>query len=390
LGESLQPSDSDIRSSTNAAKRYIFEGEPVLPASWQTAFNVIGSPGQFVGGFLCSWLSDRFGRKSALLAGVIFCSGGIFGQIFANTRPAFLVSKLVLGFGLGFYLTLGPLMTSEISPVVMRGITTAGVNLGIAVGQLLSNSVIAAFGERDDHWAYRGPFAIQFFFVLFLLLGYPFVPESPLYLVKKDRSADALRSLQQLWGENIDVSSKLAALKATVAEEEASGKKISFLDCFRGTNCQRTMISCGVFVCQHAVGIIFVLGFSGYFFQLAGLDVSKSFNLGVGVTACGVAGNLVSWFFINTAGRRKIFVLGMATLTTMLFLIGILDVIPTGVAKWVQAAVTVVWAFVYFLTIGAMAFAILGETSSSSLRAPTVAFATATQAVMGKPSSQVI
>jgi hypothetical protein len=73
----------------------------------------------------------------------------------------------------------------------------------------------------------------------------------------------------------------------------------------------------------------------------------------------------------------------MGTLTAMLFLIGILDLIHTGAAKWVQAAVTVIWAFIYFMTIGAMAFAILGETSSASLRAHTAALATATQAVMG-------
>jgi hypothetical protein len=73
----------------------------------------------------------------------------------------------------------------------------------------------------------------------------------------------------------------------------------------------------------------------------------------------------------------------MVTLTTILFLIGIMDVIPTGAAKWVQASFTVIYAFVYFLTIGAMAFAILGETSSSALRAKTTALATATQAIFG-------
>lgn len=73
----------------------------------------------------------------------------------------------------------------------------------------------------------------------------------------------------------------------------------------------------------------------------------------------------------------------MAILSTMLIVIGVLDVVPTGAAKWVQAAITVVWAFVYFFSIGAVAFAILGETSSASLRAPTAALATATQAVMG-------
>jgi hypothetical protein len=53
----------------------------------------------------------------------------------------------------------------QVSPVVIRGITTAGVNLGIVIGQLLSNAAIKGFGERSDRWAYRGPFAIQLFFV---------------------------------------------------------------------------------------------------------------------------------------------------------------------------------------------------------------------------------
>ena len=36
---------------------------------------------------------------------------------------------MILGIGLGFYLTVGPLYCSEVSPVVLRGITTAGINL---------------------------------------------------------------------------------------------------------------------------------------------------------------------------------------------------------------------------------------------------------------------
>lgn len=159
--------------------RYIFEGEAVLPARWQTAFNVISTPGQLIGGFLCSSIADSFGRKNSLLIGIILCTGGIIGQLFSATRIAFLCSKLVLGFGLGFYLTIGPLCTSEVAPVVLRGIATAGVNLGIAIGQLLSNAAVAGFGERDDHWAYRGPFALQLLFAVFLLVLLPFAPESP-------------------------------------------------------------------------------------------------------------------------------------------------------------------------------------------------------------------
>lgn len=331
---------------------------------------------------MASWIADRFGRRMSLLCGIAFCCGGIIGQVLSYTRIAFLLSKYVLGFGLGFYLSIAPLCTSEIAPVQLRGIATAGVNLGIAVGQLLSNSVVAGFGGRDDRWAYRGPFAIQLAFSAFLLAFLPSAPESPWYLVKKGKLDDARRSLVGLYGSDANIDLKMQAVQMIVAEESAGGE-VRWRDCFRGTHRIRTLISMGVFACQHMVGIIFVLGYSTYFFQLAGLADGDSFNMGVGVTACGVTGNIVSWFVVNNLGRRRTFTWGMFTLTSLLLLIGILDVVPTQGAQWAMGAITVIWAFVYFMTVGAMAFVILGETSASSLRAPTVAWATAVQAVMG-------
>lgn len=184
---------------------YVFEGEPVLPASWQTAFNMVSSVGMFFGGFLCSWMADKVGRKGALAAGLLICSGGIFGEMFSTARVAFLMSKLIIGFGLGFYLTIGPMACSEIAPVVLRGISTAGINLGIAVGQLLSNAVVKGFGEWTTRWAYAAPFAIQLFFVAFLVCGFVFVPESPWYLVRRGKDEEALQALQKLWGKDMDV-----------------------------------------------------------------------------------------------------------------------------------------------------------------------------------------
>ncbi|KPM40484.1 hypothetical protein AK830_g6029 [Neonectria ditissima] len=363
---------------------YMENGEAILPADWQSAFNIVSSVGQFFGGFICSYVCDHIGRKKSLLIGLTITTGGIFGEMFSTTNAAFVVSKLVLGLGLGFYLTLAPLATSEIAPVVLRGLSTTGVNLGIAVGQLVSNGVVKGFGERVDRWAYRGPFATQLFFVIFLAAGLPFVPETPWYLARKGKRDDAKKSLVKLYGPSIDAEGKLASLEETIAEEDSSRhEEASWAQCFKGVDLTRTMISIGVFVCQHFVGIIFVLGYSTYFFQLAGLAASRSFDLGVGVTACGVAGNISSWFVVNSFGRRKIFLGGMVSLTTLLFLIGIMDVIPTDAAKWVQAACTVIYAFVYFATVGAMAFAILGEASSTALKAKTMALATATQAVMG-------
>ncbi|KAF9894648.1 hypothetical protein FE257_006536 [Aspergillus nanangensis] len=361
---------------------YIYQGSPVIPASWLSAFNVMSSVGQFFGGFICSWLADRVGRKKSLLVGVIIVTGGIFGEAFSSTRAAFVVSKLILGVGVGFYLTLGPITCSEISPVALRGLSSAGVNLAIAVGQLISNAVTKGFGSRGDVWGFRAPFLLQLFFSLVLFVGGCLSPESPWYLVRRGEIDQAKRSLQRLYGRDFDPAGKLLAIQGTV-EAECAAQQPGYLAAFRGADRTRTCISMGIFACQHFAGIIFVLSFSTYFFQLAGLDTEDSFDLGVGVTACGVAGNICSWFLVNRVGRRPIFLGGMVGCTIILLLIGILDVVPTKGAQWAQASLTVIYSFVYFMTIGAVAFVLLGEVSSLVLRARTTALATATQAAFG-------
>src|SRR5689334_413463 len=99
---------------------YVEAGEYILPANWQAAFNNISSIGQFFGGFLCSQVADIIGRKKSIALGILICTGGIIGQIVTTTKAGFLGAKLVLGFGLGFYLTLGPLCCSEVRPTTTQ------------------------------------------------------------------------------------------------------------------------------------------------------------------------------------------------------------------------------------------------------------------------------
>lgn len=94
---------------------YTTNGVYILPAQWQAAFSNIGSVGQFFGGFLCSQVADMIGRKKSIAVGIVICTMGIVGEIVTTTKGGFLGAKLVLGFGLGFYLTLGPLCCSEVS-----------------------------------------------------------------------------------------------------------------------------------------------------------------------------------------------------------------------------------------------------------------------------------
>ncbi|KAL4959626.1 putative MFS alpha-glucoside transporter [Aspergillus stella-maris] len=347
---------------------YMQDGEAIVPARWQTAFHTVPFAAAFFSTFLCAWGSDRIGRKWGMLIGLLLVTGGVPGEMFVLSPAGFVGVKILLGCGQGFTLTLAPMTPSEIAPVALRGLATSGVNLGTAIGQLPSSAVIKGFGTRSDNRAFRAPFATQLLFVVFLLA---------------DRREDAAQSLRRLYGSKADIEAEVAAIDRAVAlEHESSSHGASWLQCFRGTDLRRTMISMSVFICRHFVGIIFVLGYSPYFFQLAGLPDSKSFNLGIGVTACGVAGNVLSWFLVNSLGRRTVFLTGMVSLLVILLLIGIMDVVPSSRAQWVQAAVMVIYNFVWFATIGSMAYAILGEVSNATLRARTAGLAAATQAVM--------
>ncbi|KAI9930956.1 hypothetical protein MW887_010611 [Aspergillus wentii] len=385
---SLWGFDAQVNSSVISVPAFrsqfghLYNGKPTIPAAWLSAFSMISSVGQFFGTFLCSLVIDKIGRKLGLAVGIVIACGGILGEIFSTTRVAFLVSKFIVGLSLGFYLTIGPLYCSEVSPVVLRGITTAGINLGIISGQLLSNAAIKGFGSREDTWAYRGPFAIQLFFITFLALGLPFAVESPWYLVHCNNIDGARAALQRLYGTDVEIETKLTAIRETMVYE-MSLKEATWAECFRGQDRVRTGITSGVFIAQHCTGIIFILGYSTYFFELAGFPTSKAFDLGVGVTACGVVGTILSWTVVNSYGRRRIFLTGMISLTICLLMIGILDVIPSAAAIWAQASFTIVYTLIYQSTIGVISFVLLGEVSSLRLRAKTTALATATQSALG-------
>ena len=91
--------------------------------------------------------------------------------------------------------------------------------------------------------------------------------------------------------------------------------------------------------------------------------------MGVGVTAVGVLGNICSWWVINMIGRRAL-VPGMLILTVILFIIGILDVVPgyNSSTAMGQCVLIIVWNFFYDLTLGPLGYVICGEMSSTRLR----------------------
>jgi SP family general alpha glucoside:H+ symporter-like MFS transporter len=231
------------------------------------------------------------------------------------------------------------------------------------------------------------PSAIQWIFPTLLLIGLPFAPESPWWLVRRGRFSSAEHIVSRLGGPTVDAPLFVHQIQDTIALEDLHRASSTYLDCARGSDRRRTIIAMMVFVLQQVAGVVFVLGFSNYFFQLAGFNTANSFKLGVGVTAIGIVGNLIGCAAVNLA-------------------VGFSSLANTQAARWSEAAFvsvhgrgelapalttqTIIYNFVYQVGIGPLGYVIFAEVGSAKLRSKTVGIGIFVNSLCGMIANIVI
>lgn len=359
------------------------DGSYVIQAQWQSAFNLGVPVGQVIGSIGVGYPLERIGRRWTLAICCVITCIAVALQTSAQNRPQILVAELVNGVVLGAYPVIAPTYISEVTPVVFRGIGSAFVNLSFVIGQLIASGVLAGTQSRTDRWSYDIPFVCQFIFPIAILIALPFCPESPWWLVRQGKTTKAQRALERLTHSSVDTSRILASIQLTTELELEERDTSNFVDCFKGTDLRRTVISIMVYAIQPLVGNFLVIGYAVYFFELAGLETAQAFNLGVGLLAVGFVGTCLSWPLIANFGRRPIYNYGLIILTILVLLVGILDVVPyTQNVIWAQSSMMVIYNFFYDLTIGPLCFVYISETSAAKLRGKTIAISTAVNALI--------
>ncbi|KAA8916819.1 hypothetical protein TRICI_000938 [Trichomonascus ciferrii] len=362
-----------------------YDGEKQITAAWQSALGMGNPIGQILGSLACSWPSERWGRKKVMIACNILISAFNFMQFFAPNLAVLCAGEILAGLLWGTFVTLAPTYASEVAPVALRGILTAFINMAFVIGQFIGQGVVAGFQSRSDKWAYKAPFALQWLWPAILLAGVPFAPESPWWLVRKERKEAARNSLKRLatWKSEEELDNALLVIEQTDMLERRLLKSTSYMDCFKGVNLRRTEICAMAYMIQVLCGNP-LMGYINYFFTTAGLDTDQAFNMGVGNTAIGFFATCVTWVVLSYFGRRRIYNTGLYIMTVLLFIVAIIDCIPDYDNKpgiiWAQGSLLDVWTFFYQLTVGPMTFVIISECSSTKLRSRTIAIATACQA----------
>ncbi|KAG5952839.1 hypothetical protein E4U53_007771 [Claviceps sorghi] len=363
---------------------YLGQGKYEVAAPWQTGLGMGNPIGQILGALASSYPLHYLGRRKTLAICCCWSIGFVFIQFFATSIGILCAGEILGGLAYGFYVVIAPTYASEICPLILRGFLTTSVNLAFVIGQFVAQGCAAGVETRLDEWAYRIPFAVQWVWPVVLLAGLPFAPESPYWLVRRGRTEEARKALFQLTSSRArpDIDKILVGIEQTDLLEREYATETTYWDCFKGVSLVRTEISVMVYLIQ-VIGGNPLIGYSNYFFEQAGLSSSDAFSMGVGNTALGFLGTVVSWPLMNyfKLGRRTIYISGMIVMTILLFVIGFLSIPQHNKgAIWAMASLMDLWTFIYQMTVGPICFVVISEISATRLRERTIAIATAVQA----------
>lgn len=205
-----------------------------------------------------------------------------------------------------------------------------------------------------------------------------FAPESPFHLVRQGRLEEAEKSINRLVSSKSKLNTQeiLANIVHTNRLEVEMEIGTSYWDCFKGTEKRRTEIACVAFAGQILSGSSFAYNAS-YFFEQVGLSSHITYQLNLGGTGLALFGCICSWILLMPyLGRRTMYIVGMATETVVLYLIGILNSrTSSNSVAMAQAVLTLVWTFIFQLSIGQLGWAIPAEVGSTRLRQKTICLA---------------
>ncbi|KAL3442396.1 general substrate transporter [Aspergillus insuetus] len=365
-------------------------GQLNVTSSQSSAIVSILSAGTFFGALGAAPMGDIIGRRWGLIASNGVFVLGVILQTIATSIPPFLAGRFFAGLGVGLISALVPLYQSETAPKWIRGFIVGSYQFAITIGLLLASVVNNSTHHRNDSGSYRIPIAVQFAWSIVLVGGMLILPETPRYLVKRDNTQAAARSLSKLRRlpeDHESVRQELAEIQANHQYEMSLGKS-GYIDCFRGNLLKRLITGCLLQGLQQLTGINFIFYYGTQFFKNSGFKNEFVITL---ITNCvNVASTVPGLYAIDKWGRRPVLLLGAIGMAVSQLLVAVLGTTTTGqdaqgniivhndAAQKAAIAFICIYIFFFAASWGPIAWVVTGEIFPLKTRAKSLSMTTAT------------
>lgn len=193
--------------------------------------------GSIVSLILVPILSDRAGRRLPIIIGcfIMVVAAGV--QAAAINEPMFEGARFFMGFGNSLAQLSAPLLLTEICHPQHRGRVTAVYNCLWNIGALICSWISFGTQNIDNDWAWRTPTLIQALPSVVQLMFIWWIPESPRWLLSKDRNREALQMLGYYHADGNEydpiVQFEYAEMKETIRLEQLAKRSSSYTDFFK-------------------------------------------------------------------------------------------------------------------------------------------------------------
>ncbi|KAI8299076.1 Sugar transporter STL1 [Colletotrichum sp. SAR11_240] len=182
--------------------------------------------GCVVGSILSYFIGERLGRRSMLMSGATIM---IIGSILlgaSENLATLLAGRIITGIGNGMNSSTAPVYLSECAPANIRGalLTLQGTVTILGVVIAYWTDYGTSFYESSFQW--RFPVAFQAFFAVFIILQIVGLPETPRWLVARDRYEEGRDVIAAILDKPLDdeaVGGVLLDIQSGLEEEKRDG-----------------------------------------------------------------------------------------------------------------------------------------------------------------------
>ncbi len=337
---------------------------------WAASSALVGC---IVGVAIAGELSDRVGRRWALiLAAVLFLISAI-GTAVPRTLAEFIIFRIVGGVGVGIASMTSPMYIAEVSPTALRGRMVSVNQLAIVSGMLAVYFVnYSIAGQGDEVWnvqtGWRWMFGSESLPALALLVLLFFVPETPRWLCKQGRD-DAARTILQRIGGASHAQAELDEIHASVSHEEET----IFSLMQPGL---RRVLAIGVVlaVLQQVTGINVFLYYAPEIFKKFGQGSDSALLQTVVVGAANLLFTFIAIGTVDKIGRKPLMIVGAAGMGISLFAIGF-GAYMQRIESW---ALIFILGYIgsFALSLGPVVWVVLSEIFPTRIRGRAMSVAT--------------
>ncbi|MFB0554846.1 MAG: sugar porter family MFS transporter [Phycisphaerae bacterium] len=339
-------------------------------AGWATGCALVGCA---IGAAIAGVLSDWLGRKKVLILSAILFLISAVGTALPKNITIFIIYRIIGGLGVGAASMSSPMYIAEISPARIRGRMVSVNQFAIVTGFLVVyfvNYFIALQGDQmwNQESGWRWMFGSEALPALLLLMLLFFVPESPRWLTKQNRSDEALEILTRVDGAEY-AKTELLEIKDAIAHESGSLKQLIQPG-------MKIVLVIGIVlaVLQQVTGINVFLYFGTEIFKKMGSETNAALLQTVVVGAVNLTFTIVAIWTVDRLGRKPLMMIGSVGMG--------LSLLGMGLAAYCQK--TDLWVLLFILgyiacfalSVGPVTWVILSEIFPTRIRGRAMAIAT--------------